>query len=133
MTTMRQGIGGAPRLRCARAGLVEDNGDAVRRRAVRPSLFRARAPGPSARAVVRPCSAAACAGPDAGGQEARTVARRGVLLSPFRGNDAGATSCCSALALRARAPGHPHRAANSRRIPAMERVPQSTGPSGEKR
>ena len=196
MTTMRQGIGGAPRLRCP----CWPRGGRRRRRATSccsTVALRARAPGPSARAVVRPCSAVACAGPDAGGQEARTVAGRGVLLvlrllsrerrrcdvvlldsrtacscsrAPTQGGQWSAGSrpwsvaaidrperregngaprvpvatqererpsvtgetCCSTAALRVRAPGHQHRAADGRRVPAMGRVSQSTGLSGEK-
>jgi len=161
------------------------------------AALRVRAPRAPARAVVCPCSAVACAGPDAGGQEARTMARRGapraythyegttpvrrpaarfshcVLRAPGapaqggqwlagprswsvpaidrperrEGNGAPRVpvatqererpsvadeTCCSTAALRVRAPGHQHRAADGRRVPAMGRVPQSTGPSGEK-
>ena len=134
MTTMRQGIGGAPRLRCARAGLVEDDGDAVRRRAVRPSLFVLVLPGhPHGRRYVRARPWRARGRMPAARKH--VLWRAAVLLVLIL--ITRERRRCDVLLLDSRTacfvlPGHPHRAANGWPGPGHGACPQSTGPSGEK-
>ena len=196
MTTMRQGIGGAPRLRCS----CWPRGGQRRRRAtsccstvaLSCSCSRAIRTGGSTSVLGRGVRGAGCRRPGStycgaprGAPRApphyegtTPVRRRAARLShcvlvlpghphraahgrrvpamgrvsidrPERREGNGAPrvpvatqererpsvadeTCCSTAALRVRAPGHQHRAADGRRVPAMGRVSQSTGPSGEK-